>query len=273
KLYERQPVKESDVPQPDGKGKDTYCLYMGEGLNGSVVVSLQTDGIKSFHSAGKVQASNDPRDMRLQRMLGHLSALAVDHPKKVLVVACGAGVTAGSFIPYPDVEEITICDIEPLVPDHVAPLFAKENYDVVHNPRVHIVHDDGRHFIRTTKEKFDVITSDPIDPWVKGCAALNTVEYYQMCREHLNPGGVVSLWIPLYESNLDTAKSVIATFFEVFPHGSLWTNDVDGKGYDAILFGQAEPTVINLDQFQQRLGRADHRAVKEWLQEVGFGSG
>ena len=58
-----------------------------------------------------------------------------------------------------------------------------------------------RHFIRTTKEKFDVITSDPIDPWVKGCAALNTVEYYQMCKAHLNPGGVMSLWIPFYESN------------------------------------------------------------------------
>jgi spermidine synthase len=66
---------------------------------------------------------------------------------------------------------------------------------------------------------------------------------------------------------------VIATFFEVFPHGSVWTNDVDGKGYDAILFGQAEPTVINLDEFQRRLGRADHRAVKESLQEVGFGAG
>ena len=54
---------------------------------------------------------------------------------------------------------------------------------------VEVVYDDGRHFLRTTREKFDVITSDPIDPWVKGCAALNTVEYYQMCRDHLNPGG------------------------------------------------------------------------------------
>jgi spermidine synthase len=275
-------VGEKDVPGGSGD-PSVFCTYVGEGMNVSAAVTLTRGGVRSFHGAGKVQASTLPADMRLQRMLGHIPALAHKGPESVLVVACGAGVTAGTFVLHPTVKRVVICDIEPLVPTTVTPMFGKENYHVVdgiahQNPhtvngkQVEVVYDDGRHFLRTTKEKFDVITSDPIDPWVKGCAALNTVEYYQMCREHLNPGGVVSLWIPLYESNLDTAKSVIATFFEVFPHGSLWTNDVDGKGYDAILFGQAEPTVISLDALQRRLGRADHRAVKESLQEVGFGA-
>ena len=269
-------ITTNEAAVPRSGTPDTFCLYTGEGLNGTVAVTLQTDGVKSFHSAGKVQASNDPRDMRLQRLLGHISALAVDHPKKVLVVACGAGVTAGSFIPYPDVDEITICDIEPLVPDHVTPFFAKENYDVVDtnkNPRVHIVHDDGRHFIRTTKEKFDVITSDPIDPWVKGCAALNTVEYYTMCKDHLNPGGVMSLWIPLYESNPDTIKSVLKTFFHVFTNGIFWSNDNNGEGYDAVLFGQVEPTHFDLEKLQARLDRQDYAKVKESLADVGFHTG
>jgi spermidine synthase len=220
--------------------------------------------------------------MRLQRMLGHLSALLHKKPEKVLVVACGAGVTAGTFVVHPEVQRIVICDIEPLVPTTVTPRFGQENYHVVdgiaqQNPHmvngkeVEVVYDDGRHFIRTTKEKFDIITSDPIDPWVKGCAALNTVEYYQMCKDHLNPGGVMSLWIPLYESNQDTAKSVIATFFKVFPNGILWSNDVGGKGYDAVLFGQVEPTVINVDQLQERLDRMDHKAVKKSLEDVEFG--
>lgn len=251
---------------------DTYCEYMGEGLNGSVAVTLSGGGIRSFHSAGKVQASNDPQDMRLQRMLGHISALAVKEPKSVLVVACGAGVTAGSFVPYPDVKRVVICDIEPLVPKNVAPMFKAENYDVVNDPRVEVVKDDGRHFIRTTREKFDVITSDPIDPWVKGCAALNTVEYYEMCKAHLNPGGVVSLWIPLYESNDDTIKSVIATFFKVFPNGIIWSNDINGEGYDAVLFGQVEPTQMNLDELQARLDRPDYAPVKQSLEDVGFRS-
>src|SRR5205085_525248 len=95
-------------------------------------------------------------------------------------------------------------------------------------------------------------------------------EYYQMAKEHLNPGGVVTLWIPLYESNLDTTKSVIATFFQVFPEGIVWSNERNGEGYDAVLFGQIEPTVINVDELQQRLDRPDHKEVKESLREVGF---
>ncbi|WP_165068548.1 fused MFS/spermidine synthase [Paludisphaera rhizosphaerae] len=261
---------------------DFFCRYVGEGANVSVAVTESSDGYRSFHGAGKVQASTRPVDMRLQRMLGHIPALVHPKPESVLVVACGAGVTAGSFIPHPEVRRITICDIEPLVPQVVTPMFGEANYHVVdgiarENPhnvdgkQVEVIYDDGRHFLRTTREKFDVITSDPIDPWVKGCAALNTVEYYQMCKEHLKPGGIVALWIPLYECNEETAKSIIATFFEAFPNGILWSNDREGIIYDAVLFGQVEPTVIDVDALQARLDRPDHKVVKQSLREVGFG--
>ena len=110
--------RKKNVPSGGG-GPNTYCEYVGEGLNGTVAVTMRTDGVRSFHSAGKVQASNDPRDMRLQRMLGHISALAFPNPTNVLVVACGAGVTAGSFIPHTNIQRIVICDIEPLVPKYV----------------------------------------------------------------------------------------------------------------------------------------------------------
>jgi spermidine synthase len=173
---------------------------------------------------------------------------------------------------HPDIKRIVICDIEPLVPKFVAPLFEKENYGVVKDPRTEVVLDDGRHFIRTSKEKFDIITSDPIDPWVKGCAALNTVDYYEMCKAHLKPGGVMSLWVPLYESNSATAKSLIATFFKVFPNGILWSNDSEGEGYDAVLFGQVERTQVDLDKLHDRLDRADHARVKQSLRETGFNS-
>jgi len=115
--------------------------------------------------------------MRNQRLLGHLPALMHGKPKSVLVVGFGAGVTAGSFVLYPEVERIVICEIEPLIPAKVGPHFTKENYDVLSDPRVEIVHDDARHYLLTTREKFDVITSDPIHPWVKGAASLYTQEY------------------------------------------------------------------------------------------------
>lgn len=264
-------VAERNVPAGGGL-PDIYCTYVGEGLNGTIAVTRMTSGTRSFHSAGKVQASSDMRDMRLQRMLGHISALAHAKPESVLVVACGAGVTAGSFVVHPEVKRIVICDIEALVPQVVAPMFAPENHHVVTDPRTVIVADDGRHFLRTTREKFDIITSDPIDPWVKGCAALNTVEYFENCKARLNPGGVMSLWIPLYESNTTTVKSLVATFFHVFPHGVLWSNATADGGYDAVLFGQAGPTVLDLDQLHERMSRPDHARVKVSLAEVGFAS-
>jgi spermidine synthase len=270
-----------EVPEEPGD-LDVFCTYVGEGTNYSVAVTMTREGVRSFHSAGKIQASTLPADMRLQRMLGHIPALLHRKPETVLVVACGAGVTAGSFVLHPDVKRVVICDIEPLVPKVVAPMFGEANYHVVdgialENPhtvngkQVEVVYDDGRHFLRTTKEKFDIITSDPIDPWVKGCAALNTVEYYKMCRDHLNPGGSVCLWIPLYEGNLETTKSVLATFFQVFPNGMIFSNEREGYGYDAILFGQVEPTVIDVDALKKRLDRPDHLLVKHSLRDVDFG--
>lgn len=273
RAYQLVPERTEIENVPAGYGTpDTYCVYLAEGRDVSIAVTKTKAGILSFHGAGKVQASSDPWDMRLQRMLGHISALLNKDPKSVLVVACGAGVTAGSFVVHPEVERIVICDIEPMVPKHIAPFFAKENYDVVNDRRTEVVCDDGRHYIHTTDEKFDVITSDPIDPWVKGTAALNSEQYYQMCKEHLNPGGVMSLWMPLYESNNETVKSAISTFFKVFPNGVIWSNDSNGTGYDAVLFGMAEPIEINIDQLRERLARADHIRVAQSLQEVGFNS-
>src|SRR5262245_13208175 len=152
-------------------------------------------------------------------------------------------------------------------------MYDNENYGVVNDPRTKVILDDGRHFVRTTKEQFDIITSDPIDPWVKGCAALNTVEYYEMCKKHLKPGGVMSLWIPLYESNTDTAKSVIGTFFHVFKNGILFSNDYNGDGYDAVLFGTADDAPkIDLDAVQKRLETDAYKPVKLSLTDVCFGA-
>ena len=97
-------------------------LYMGEGMNASVAVSELDNGVRNFHVSGKVEASSEPQDMRLQRMLGHIPALLHPKPRSVLVVGCGAGVTAGSFVLHPDVERIVICEIEPLIPTVAAQL-------------------------------------------------------------------------------------------------------------------------------------------------------
>ena len=248
------------------------ALYLGEGMNASVAVTETADGARFFHVSGKTEASSLEKDMRLQRMLGHLPALLHRQPKSVLIVGCGAGVTSGTFVLHPSIERIVICDIEPLIPRVVATHFRKENHDVVRDRRVEIVYDDARHYVATTKEKFDLITSDPIHPWVKGSAVLYSQEYFALCRQRLNPGGMVTQWVPLYESDRAVVQSEIATFFSVFPHGTIWGNDDEGLGYDTVMLGQTEPLAVEVDALQARLERADHFEVKATLGTVGLGS-
>ncbi|MGA2232302.1 MAG: fused MFS/spermidine synthase [Tepidisphaeraceae bacterium] len=258
----------------DDPSVDAVPLYVGEGINSTVAVTEETDGVRNFHVAGKIEASTEPQDMRLQRMLGDLPGLVHPHPHSVLIVGCGAGVTAGSFIVQPDIKRIVICEIEPLIPENVSDqFFAKENYGVVKDPRVQIVYDDARHFVLTTKEKFDIITSDPIHPWVKGAATLYTKEYFQICKDHLNPGGVVSQWVPLYQSTEPVVKSEFATFFKVFPSGTIWSNTVDNAGYDVVLLGmENEHATINVDLMQARLGLPEYQEMAQSLTDVGFNS-
>ena len=97
---------------------------------------------------------------------------------------------------YPDVEKIVICEIEPLVPSLAEFYFNEQNSGVLEDPRVQVVYDDARHYLLTTQDKFDVITSDPIHPSVKGSATLYTKEYFDLCRRHLNPGGLITQWVP-----------------------------------------------------------------------------
>jgi spermidine synthase len=248
------------------------AIYFGEGMNSSVAVSETPGGARFFHVSGKTEASSLHKDMRLQRMLGHIPALLHPKPRSVLIVGCGAGVTSGSFVLHPSVERIVICDIEPLIPKIVADYFRHENHDVIRDPRVEIVYDDARHYIATTKEKFDLITSDPIHPWVKGSAVLYSREYFELCRQRLNPGGLVTQWVPLYEANRSVVQSEIATFFSVFPHGTIWANDDDGFGYDTVMLGQAAPLEIDLESLQHRLDRADHARVRLALSDLGFNS-
>src|SRR5688572_17320377 len=247
-------------------------IYVGEGVTASVAVSRTPSGSLNYHNAGKVQASSEPQDMRLQRMLGHITTLVPKRPTKVLVIGCGAGVTAGAVSVDPLVKDQTIAEIEPLVPKVVSTYFSQHNFNVVANPKVKVHLDDARHYLLTTDEKFDAITSDPLDPWVKGAATLYTREFFQEVKEHLNPGGVVTLFVQLYESSEAAAKSEIATFLEAFPEGAVFANTINGQGYDLVLFGQLGGGKINVDAVQKRLDDPANSAVTDSLRQVGINS-
>jgi spermidine synthase len=254
------------------QGQAGEILYSGEGLHSSVAVSRLPNGRLGYHNAGKIQASSEPQDMRLQRMLGHLTTLVPRQARSVLVIGCGAGVTAGAVSIDPRVERVTIAEIEPLVPRVVSKYFGTENHHVIDNPKVRVQIDDARHFLLTSKEKFDAITSDPLDPWVKGAATLYTKEFFEAAKAHLNPGGVVTLFVQLYESTPEAVKSEMATFFAVFPNGIIAGNTFRGIGYDTVLLGQEGPTRIDVDTLDARLTDPAYAPVAQSLRDVGVGS-
>lgn len=246
------------------------ALYVGEGRNSSIAVTELANGMRNLHISGKVVASTEPQDMRLQGMLGHLTALLHEDPKSVLIVGFGAGVTAGTFVAHPGIERIVIAEIEPLVVEESSAYFREANNDVLADPRVEVVYDDARHFLLTTDETFDLVTSDPIHPWMKGAAALYSKEYFELVRDRLNDGGVITQWVPLYESSTEAVKSEMATFFDVFTDGTVWGNTYDGGGYDVVMAARKGGLTIDVGDYVDRLRSPDHAFVALDLAQVGF---
>ena len=172
-------------------------LEVQEGMNSSLAITRVNDGSLQISVAGHVEATNESFDMSLQRMIGHIPALIHPNPVKILGIGFGAGVSAGSFTPYSSVKSITVVEMEPKVPPTSTKYFAPFDNNVKNDPRTTIVYDDGRHFMMTTKEKYDIIASDPLDVWVKGTASIYSKDYFEKVKEPLNPGGYFPLYVPL----------------------------------------------------------------------------
>src|SRR4029077_20036750 len=185
---------------------------------------------------------------------------------------CCAAVTGGAVSVDPALKSETIAEIEPLVPRVVSKYFGAHNFNVILNPKVHVEIDDARHFILTTPQRFDAVTSDPLDPWVKGAATLYTKEFFDVVKDHLNPGGVVTLFVQLYESSTEAVKSEVATFFQAFPNGVVFGNTNNGGGYDLVLVGQLGTMKIDVDAIEKRLQQPEYAPVAQSLHEIGFNS-
>lgn len=164
---------------------------------------------------------------------------------------------------------MVICEIEPRVVG-AANQFALENYDVLKNPKVEVVFDDARHFLATTRETFDIITSDPIHPWVRGNSVLFSREYYAVVKSRLKPGGIATQWVPLYETNELAIQIQAKTFMDAFPQGTVWNSAASGKGYDVVLLGQTGGLHMDLTQIQARIEKTP--SIGQSLQEVKIGS-
>ena len=243
--------------------ENTDVLYYGEGVEAIVSSIKVKGGEQSFITNGRIEASSHLQGQQHLLMLGHLPMLLNKNPRNVLVVGLGSGITSGAISVHPSVEQITLLEIEPKVMG-VAKTFEKYNHHVLEHPKLKIIFNDGRNFLMTSKNKFDVITADPIHPWFSGAGYLYTTEYFKLASEHLLPGGVVCQWLPIYEMTADDLRSVVKTFSEHFKYTMLWLTH-----YDAELVGSNSPILIDEAELERRIAEP---AIYTDLSRVMMGS-
>jgi spermidine synthase len=231
----------------NGPGPATHSLLMYEEGPTSTVSVRQDWDVISMAINGRTNAS-DREDMPTQVMLGQLPLLLAPNIRNALVVGYATGVTAGSMLQSP-IESLECVELEPATV-RGSRYFEHVNNKPLNDPRMRLIIDDARTYLRVTPTRFDVIVSEPSHPWVPGVANLFTEEFFQLGRDRLTDEGVFVQWLQIYQLSTDSLRSVLATFHRVFPHVTVFRVEGATKGKDLLLVGSRGP--LPLDQLMQR---------------------
>ncbi|HKE91842.1 MAG TPA: fused MFS/spermidine synthase [Gemmatimonadales bacterium] len=229
-------------------------LRLIEGRNSTVSVWESPVG-RALKVNGKVDAS-DYGDMDTQIMLGLAPVVAHPHPHQALAIGFGSGVTTAVLAAVPGMNRVRVVELEPAVLE-LAPYFRSVNQDVLTRPTVRAIADDARSALQLTNDQFDVIVSEPSNPWVAGVATLYTPDFYRIVRGRLARGGVFCQWVQLYQLPLAVVAGIVRNVHEVFPHVSVWS----AGNYDLMVLGSAEPLVSDTAWVETLLGRGGALAV------------
>jgi spermidine synthase len=208
-------------------------LYYREGAAGTVSVRRLL-GVTSLAIDGKVDASNGA-DMLTQKLLAHLPLLLHDNPRSIYIIGLGSGVTLGAALRHP----IDRADVSEISPEVIAAsaFFSKENHDAPRDRRTRLIVGDGRSHLLLSHDRYDVIVSEPSNPWMAGVSTLFTREFFQAARAHLQPGGILCQWAHTYNISDADLRSIVETFLSTFPDGSAWLVGTS----DLLLIGSTSP--------------------------------
>lgn len=222
-------------------------LYYREGAAATVTVKRLT-GTTTLAVDGKVDASNRG-DMLTQKLIAHLPLLIHDDPRDVAIIGLGSGVTVGSALRHP-IARADVIEISPEVVD-ASRFFDAENHRALADPRTNLIVGDGRSHLLLTPKKYDVIISEPSNPWIAGVAALFTREFFEGARDRLAPGGLICQWTNAYNISEADLRSIVATFLSVFPHGTVWLVGGD----DVLMMASDEPLDARLERMHEHWRR------------------
>lgn len=235
---------------PRALAAERQLLEVRDGASCSVAVFAQ-GAERSLAVNGKVDATSRG-DMGTQLLLAWLPQLLARESKETFVLGYGAGVTAAAASRYGG--RVTCAEIEEEVLA-VSHHFADVNRAAHADPNIALIADDGRALLRRAPVRYDVITTEPSNPWLAGMAGLFTVEFYELCRERLAPGGVLCQWVQLYWSSPDDYQAIFATLGSVFPHVAIWKT----TSGDTLMLGAMEPLALDPAALAQRA------AERPWL--------
>jgi spermidine synthase len=240
------------VPDPYDrwvKGFGAGLLWSRDGATSTVSVFELDDGDRFLKVNGKTDASLRA-DLATQLLLGHLPAmLGPASAKRVLVVGVGSGATVKALTTHEDLN-ITAVEIEPAVLDAARSYFQAVNGGVLDgHPRVQVLIEDAKTVFQRGDASYDLVVSEPSNPWLAGIGGLFSREYFEAVKTRLSAGGVMAQWLQTYEMDDETVRLVLRTFRAVFPEVTVWQSLTS----DYILLGSREPLPLDAALLARRL--------------------
>lgn len=229
-------------------------LYYGDGIGGFISV-LRYPGALGGHeyslaTSGKMDASSRG-DMTTQTLLAHAALLFHPEPENVMVLGLASGITAGEVLHYP-VKELDILEINKQSVD-ASRFFKPWNNNVLESPKTRLILQDGLAHLQFTRKRYDVIISEPSNPWMAGMASLFTRDFFQLARERLNAGGIYAQWFHCYQMDWPTLALVGRSFASVFPDSVMINTEPSGSGRDFLLLGFKGEAGLALSRARQNL--------------------
>jgi spermidine synthase len=244
--------------------EDYEELFYHEGLTSTINVVQATDGVGQLGSSyvpfrylltnGKTDATS-VGDMPTQLLLGHLPLLLHVQPEDVLLIGLGSGSTAGATLRHP-LRALEVVEIEAAVVT-ASQYFDDVNHRPLEDPRTEVIINDGRNYLLVTPKTYDVILSQPSNPWIAGVSNLFTREYFELGSGKLKSGGLFALWVQMYGMSLENVRSVLKTFQAVFPYVLVFNPDLRG---DLLVVGSREQLHIDVSALEQRMAQPEVRA-------------
>ena len=227
-------------------------LFYKEGISSVVTVAKERkSGEIWLSNNGKIDASS-VTDLNTQVFLAHIPFVYQPDAEHVLLIGLASGISAGSITLHSEPEHIDIVEIEPAT-EIASHYFDAYNHKPLSDPRVNLIINDARnHLLRTADENYDLVVSEPSNPWLTGVSNLFTHEFFQLGKRKMKPGGVWAQWIQTYDLSPNELRSLLATFADVYSNVRLFRVD----SADLVVIGSDSPLPLNSSHIDKAIGRS-----------------